>query len=43
MFVGILAICMALAAFIALAGQGTSGPRPDFAMTLRTGAVFGAV
>lgn len=41
--IGVLAVTMSIDAFIASLGQGTSAPRPNFAMTLRTGAIFGVV
>ncbi|WP_339113258.1 manganese efflux pump MntP family protein [Thioclava sp. GXIMD2076] len=41
--IGALALTMSLDAFIASLGKGTATARPNFAATLRTGAVFGIV
>ncbi|MFD2174932.1 manganese efflux pump MntP family protein [Rhodobacter lacus] len=41
--IGVLAVSMSLDAFIAAMGKGTTASRPSFAMTLRTGAIFGLV
>ncbi|WP_193141739.1 manganese efflux pump MntP family protein [Meridianimarinicoccus sp. MJW13] len=41
--IGVLAVSMSMDAFVASLGQGTSEPRPSFAMTLRTGVIFGLV
>lgn len=41
--IGILAVSMSIDAFVASIGKGTTEDRPGLAMTLRTGAIFGAI
>ncbi|MEP3687489.1 MAG: manganese efflux pump MntP family protein [Sulfitobacter dubius] len=41
--IGVLAISMSIDAFVASVGKGTTEDRASFAMTLRTGAIFGVI
>ncbi len=41
--IGILAVSMSIDAFVASIGKGTTDGRPNLAMILRTGAIFGVI